>query len=73
LFAVISAAGGEGVLLREQPDGAIQGSLVNGSIVAITGEIKFVAEAAWVPVLVANGKSGWVKLSYLATVTPGAP
>lgn len=73
LFAVVSAAGGEGVLLRDQPGGAILGSLVNGSIVAVSGEPQIVNGSTWAPVLLPDGKSGWVKLSYLATATPSAP
>lgn len=73
LFALVSAGGGEGVLLRDKPGGAILGSLVNGSLVAINGESQLVNGSTWVPVILPDGKAGWIKLSYLATVTPKAP
>lgn len=73
LFAVIFSNQGEGVLLRDQPSGAVLGSLVNGSLVAIIGEPQTVQGSTWVPILLQDGKKGWVKLSYLATATPTPP
>ncbi len=73
LFAVVQAANSEGVLLRDQPGGAIVGSLLNGAVVAVTGEIQEHQGVPWVPVLLPDGKSGWIRWSYLATATPPAP
>jgi hypothetical protein len=73
LFAVVQAANSEGVLLRDQPGGAIIGSLLNGALVAISGEMQDHQGAAWVPVLLPDGKTGWIRWSYLATLTPPAP
>ncbi|MCX8063411.1 MAG: DUF389 domain-containing protein [Anaerolineales bacterium] len=73
LFAVVQAANSEGVLLRDQPGGAIVGSLLNGAVVAIVGEIQEHQGAPWVPVLLPDGKTGWIRWSYLATATPAAP
>lgn len=72
LFAVVQAANSEGVLLRDQPGGAIVGSLLNGAVVAIIGEIQEHQGAPWVPVLLPDGKTGWIRWSYLATATPAA-
>lgn len=73
LFAVIFSNQGEGVLLRDQPGGAVLGSLVNGSVVAIVGEPQTIQGSTWVPILLHDGKKGWVKLSYIATTTPTPP
>ncbi|PWH16809.1 MAG: hypothetical protein DDG59_08775 [Anaerolineae bacterium] len=73
LFAVVQAANSEGVLLRDQPGGAIVGSLLNGAVVAISGAAQEHQGALWVPVLLPDGKTGWIRLSYLATATPVAP
>ena len=73
LFALIASNQGEGVLLRDQPGGAVLGSLVNGSVVAILGNPQTIQGSTWVPILLQDGKKGWVKLSFLATVTPTMP
>ncbi len=73
LFAVIYSNQGEGVLLRDQPGGAVLGSLVNGSLVAILGSPQTIQGSSWVPILLQDGKKGWVKLGYLATTTPSPP
>ncbi|MFN3308976.1 MAG: SH3 domain-containing protein [Anaerolineales bacterium] len=70
LFAVVRAANSEGVLLRDQPGGAIIGSLLNGAPVAVIGVIQEHQGAPWVPVLLPDGKTGWIRWSYLATATP---
>ncbi len=73
LFAVVRAANSEGVLLRDQPGGAIVGSLLNGALVAITGEVQDHQGMPWVPVLLPDGKTGWMRWNYLATATPTTP
>ena len=73
IFAVVQAANSEGVLLRDQPGGAIVGSLLNGALVAIRGPAAEHQGSVWVPVLLPDGKEGWIRLSYLATATPPAP
>ncbi|MCS7248254.1 MAG: DUF389 domain-containing protein [Anaerolineales bacterium] len=72
LFAVVRATNSEGVLLRERPSGAIVGSLLNGVVVAVTGELREHQGALWVPVLLPDGKIGWIRWDYLVTATPVA-
>jgi hypothetical protein len=73
LFAVVLAAESSGVLVRDQPGGAIVSGILNGTVLAITGQAQEHQGALWVPVLLPDGKSGWIRWNYLATVTPAAP
>ncbi|MGB9639490.1 MAG: SH3 domain-containing protein, partial [Anaerolineales bacterium] len=73
MFAIILANQGEGVLLRDQPGGAVLGSLVNGSVVAVLENPQTFQGSAWVQILLQDGRRGWVKYIYIATVTPKPP
>lgn len=73
IIARISAPTGGGAYLRDNPDGKIISSILNGNLIEVISEpIRGKNGVIWVQIRTADGFSGWIVQSLLATATPSA-
>lgn len=73
ILARISAPTGGGAYLRDQPDGKILSSILNGNLIEVISEpVRGKNSVIWVQVRTADDFTGWIVQSLLATATPSA-
>lgn len=73
ILARISAPTGGGAYLRDNPDGKIVSSLLNGNLIEVISEpVRGKNGVIWVQIRTADGFTGWIVQSLLATATPSA-
>ncbi len=71
VWALIAAPTGNGAVVRDEPDGKILTSLLNGNIVQVISEpTRGVGGVTWVQIHTETGLEGWIVQSLLATATP---
>lgn len=73
ILARISAPTGGGAYLRDQPDGKILSSILNGNLIEVISEPVYGRNSViWVQIRTADGFVGWIVQGLLATATPSA-
>ncbi len=73
ILARISAPTGGGAYLRDNPDGKIVSSILNGNLIEVISEPLYGKNGViWVQIRLADGFVGWIVQSLLATATPSA-
>jgi len=73
VWARVEASSGGGALLRDNPDGKIISSLLNGSLLEVISDpVRGTGGIIWVQVRTENNVVGWIVQSLLATATPAA-
>lgn len=73
ILARISAPTGGGAYLRDNPDGKIVSSILNGNLIEVISEPVYGKNGViWVQIRMADGFVGWIVQSLLATATPSA-
>lgn len=73
IYARVEAPTGGGALLRDNPDGKIISSLLNGNMLEVISDpLRGASGIIWVQVRTESGLVGWVVQSLLATATPAA-
>ncbi|MHB0988882.1 MAG: DUF389 domain-containing protein [Bellilinea sp.] len=71
VWARVEAPTGGGALLRDEPDGKILSSILNGNMLEVISDpVRGSSGTIWVKVRTENGLEGWVVQSLLATATP---
>jgi uncharacterized membrane protein len=72
IWARISAAEGNGALIREEPnyEAKVVQSLLNGTLIEVLNEVENNGSVAWVHVRTVEGKEGWIVRTLLRTATP---
>ena len=71
VWARVEAPTGGGALLRDEPDGKILSSILNGNMLEVISDpVRGTSGTIWVKVRTENGFEGWVVQSLLATATP---
>jgi hypothetical protein len=71
IWARITAPTGGGALLRDEPDGKIISSILNGGMVQVISDpVRGKTTTIWVQVRTENGLVGWIVQALLATATP---
>jgi len=68
--AVVIGTGGLGAFLRQSPNGATIGGVIDGQVLTVLGPADLVLGQLWWHVRTTDGAEGWVLGSYIATVTP---
>jgi hypothetical protein len=68
--AVVSGTGTQGAYLRDQPDGKLVGSAMEGESLEVIGTPMVVGIQTWIPVRNAQGLAAWMAIEYCATLTP---
>lgn len=73
IWARVSAPTGGGAYLRDQPDGKILSSILNGNMLEVISEPVYGNNGViWVQVRTEDDFTGWIVQSLLATATPSA-
>ena len=73
IWARITAPTGGGALLRDEPDGKIISSILNGGMVQVISDpVRGKTTTIWVQVRTEDGLVGWIVQALLATATPAA-
>jgi len=71
VWARVTAPTGGGALLRDEPDGKIISSILNGGMVQVISDpVRGKTTTIWVQVRTEDGLIGWIVQSLLATATP---
>jgi len=71
VWARVTAPTGGGALLRDEPDGKIISSILNGGMVQVISDpVRGNTTTIWVQVRTEDGLIGWIVQSLLATATP---
>lgn len=71
VWARVEAPTGGGALLRDEPDGKILSSILNGNMLEVISDpVRGSSGTIWVKVRTENGLEGWVVQNLLATATP---
>jgi hypothetical protein len=70
MFALVQTEDGSGALLREEPNGTVLGSYVDGTLMLILPATIEVDGTVWVNVVAPDEKEGWMVQTLLATATP---
>ena len=71
VWAQINSPTGNGAVVRNEPDGSILTSLLNGNMVqVISAPVTGQGSVIWVQVRTESGLEGWMVQSLLATATP---
>ncbi len=71
IWARVEAPTGGGALLRDEPDGKIISSILNGNMLEVISDpVRGNSGTIWVKVRTENGFEGWIVQSLLATATP---
>lgn len=70
MFALVQTEDGSGALLREEPNGTVLGSYVDGTLMLILPATIEVDGTIWVNVVAPDEKEGWMVQTLLATATP---
>ena len=67
----VANTGGQNLNLRSGPgtDQPIQAKLPGGESLTVTGPVRTVGGARWLPVTTASGRAGWVAAEYVVVVT----
>lgn len=71
-YAIVQAEGSQGVLLRDQPGGAVIRSYLNGTVMQLLPDTSSLEGALWVHVIAPDGEEGWMLQSLVTqtTLTP---
>ncbi len=72
-FAVVASPNGQGVYLRDTPNGAVIGAVGEGTPVILLGERVESGGRVWARVQVPGRPNGWIALDYLELVSVNAP
>lgn len=68
--ALVLGTGGQGLIVRDAPNGQPVASLLENAPLAVIGEPVEEAGETWLPVRTEDGQEGWVLLRFVATLTP---
>lgn len=68
--ALVLGTGGQGVIVRDAPDGIAILGLLEGARLSVIGDPVERAGETWLPVRTEDGQQGWVLLRFVATLTP---
>lgn len=68
--ALVLGTGGQGLIVRDAPNGQPVASLLENAQLAVIGEPVEEAGDTWLPVRTEDGTEGWVLLRFVATLTP---
>lgn len=68
--ALVLGTGGQGLIIRDAPNGQPVTSLLENAPLSVIGEPVEEAGETWLPVRTQDGQEGWVLLRFVATLTP---